>query len=170
MLLLDELPLLTEVNRSRQLKLTFKVRHSPVPSPQDAYWWLGGLDPDQAVERGSIEEVSLKTLLAEPIIFLGADRITVRDMITLSANVRGGVHHGHALRRQHQLVESLRIKLELGDTPLELTAVVPIAHVVLAGLRPLRDLVLADLPASPPPEPGGGRRVRARYVPEPGSN
>jgi hypothetical protein len=160
------LPLVSEVNRGPNLQLTFRVRHSPIPKPQDAAWWLGGLDPEQSADGGVVEDLTLPQLLAEPIIFLGPDRITVYDMITLAANVRGGVHYGRPRKRKHQLVEDLRIKLAIGDTPIELTAMIPISHVVLAGLGPLRDLVLADLPPVLPPEPDGGRHVTARYVPE----
>lgn len=55
------------------------------------------------------------------------------------------------------------MKLDLGETPLELFALVPIAHVVLSGLQPLRDAALRDLPPKSQPEPDGGRRVTATY-------
>jgi hypothetical protein len=85
-LLLDEVPLVIEVNRSRRIKLAFRARHSPQRGPQDVALWLGGLDPEHPSDDGLVEDLSLKNLLQIPVVFLGPDRITVRDMITLAAN------------------------------------------------------------------------------------
>jgi hypothetical protein len=163
LLLVDGLPLVTEVNRARRLPETYAVRRAPMDT-QPGTWWLGGLDPDHPAE-GQIEVLDRKNLLQVPLLDLVQERLTIRDLIQLAANVRGGVHRGKPETRKHQFMESYPLKLQLGDTPLELYALVSVATVVLKGLQPLRAAARRDMPPDLPPEPDGGRRVTARYAP-----
>jgi hypothetical protein len=165
LLLLDGTPLVAEVNRARDIRVSYRVRRSPKPTPSDLVFWLGGLDPDDGTGvAGSIEDLGRDEFLAVPVLYLGPEVITIHDMISLAANIWGGVHHGRPRKDnwKQQLVERLnqQMKLELGGTPAQLLSMIPVSRVVLRGLRPLREAVLADLPPAYVPESGGGRRVR----------
>jgi hypothetical protein len=169
LLLLDGTPLVAEVNRTRDITVSYRVRRSPKPKPEDLVLWLGGLDPDDGTEvSGSIEDLRRDDFLAVPVLYLGPEVITIHDMISLAANIWGGVHHGQPRKDnwKQQLVEKLnqRMKLELGDTPVQLLSMIAVSRVVLRGLQPLREAVLADLPPAYLPEPGGGRQFRVTMV------
>ncbi len=170
LLLLDGTPLVAEVNRARDIKVSYRVRRSPKPKPEDLVFWLGGLDPDDDSTgvAGSIEDLGRDDFLAVPVLYLGPEVITIHDMISLAANIWGGVHHGQPRKDnwKQQLVERLnqRMKLELGDTLAQLLSMIPVSRIVLRGLQPLREAVLADLPPAYVPESGGGRRVRVTMV------
>jgi len=86
-LLLDELPVVTEVNRERRLPLSFTIRRAPMDS-RPGTWWIGGLDPDQPGE-GPVEDLNLTNLLRVPLLDLGTDRLTIKDLITLAAMLKG---------------------------------------------------------------------------------
>jgi hypothetical protein len=165
-LLVDGLPVVHEVNRERHAPVVFRVRRPPAPAASEAaHWHLGSLDPDTQAGGGTIEDLSLDRFLQVPVMYFGLDRVTVGDVITLAANVRGGVHRGKAETRQHKLVEAYRLKVSLGDTPVELTALIPIASVVLKGLRPLREIASREMPAESPPEPDGRTLISATWSP-----
>jgi hypothetical protein len=166
-LLIDGLPVVREVNRERRLTLTFRVRRPPTTNDVVA-WHINSLDPNTEAEDGTIEDLDLDHLLQVPVIHLGPDRLTIKDIVTLAANVRGGVHRGKPETREHKLIEAFQLKVTLGETPAELIALIPIVSVVLRGLEPLREAARRDMPPELPLEPGGGRRVTATYTPQPG--
>jgi hypothetical protein len=147
-LLLDEFPLVAQVNRPPKTQLRFQLRvKAPDPGHEFEIWL--GIDPDASVDV-PVREVDLKELLGVPLVFLPQSRISIRQVITLAANVRGGVHRGRPKDPAHQAFEEFRVKVRHGDMPLELLLVVEIAKVVLAGLKPL---MAAVLDRNPPPTP-----------------
>jgi hypothetical protein len=163
-LLIDERPLVHQVNRKRQLRLRFGVRQAPPRDSKDLFWL--GIDPSESVEAaglagGKVVEVGVPQLLGLEMLFLGASTLTARDLITLGANVQGGVHHGPARDPQHRALQDFSIQVSHGRTPIELVAMIPISHVLLAGLEPLRSRVRLELPELPP-DPGGRVVVRGR--------
>ena len=144
-LLLDASPLVHQVNHATKTALRFRIRVK-VPDPGHEFEiWLG-LDPSAKVDV-PIREVDLKELLRISLVFLPSSRITVRQVITLAANVRGGVHRERPKDPAHEAFENFRLKLRHGDMPLELLLVVEISRIVLAGLEPLRSAVRDRSPA-----------------------
>jgi hypothetical protein len=94
--------------------------------------------PSRECGAGERVRPSLKQLLGTPLVFLPSSRVTVGQVVTLAANVRGGFHPGRPRDPAHQAFETFRLKLRHGDMPKELLLVVEISKVVLAGLEPLR--------------------------------
>lgn len=163
-LLIDERPLVHQVNRKRQIRLRFGVRQAPPRDSNDLFWL--GIDPSQSVEAagltgGTVTEVGIPQLLGLEMLFLGAFTLTARDLITLGANVRGGVHHGPATDPKHKAMQEFSIQVSHGRTPIELVGMIPITNVLLVGLEPLRSTVRRELPDLPP-DPGGRVVVRGR--------
>lgn len=135
-LLLDNSPLTHRVNRAIHLPLRFRLRVKTLEPGQDFLLWLG-IDPNATVDA-PIREGGLKEFLGAGLVFLPASQVTVAQVVTLAANVRGGVHRGRPKDPAHVAFESFRLKLRHGDMPMELLLVVEIAKVVLAWLEPLR--------------------------------
>lgn len=138
-LLVDASPLVDQVNRTPRTTVRFRLR---VKSPDPAHefeMWLA-IDPSAKVDV-PIQELDLRELLRVPLVFLPTSRITIRQVITLAANVRGGVHRGTPKDPAHKAFERFRLKVRHGDMPFELLLVAGIAKIALTGLEPLRNVV-----------------------------
>jgi hypothetical protein len=144
-LLLDDSPLVHQVNRAIQVPLRFRLRVKTLEPGQEFLFWLG-IDPNATVDA-PIREVGLKEFLGTVLVFLPSSKITVGQVVTLAANVRGGIHRGRPKDPAHQAFESFRLKFRHGEMPLELLFVVEIAKIVLTGLEPLRRTVRDRSPA-----------------------
>ncbi len=155
-LLIDEHPLVHQVNRARHVRLRFSVRRADAVVAEMRVWL--GISPADAVDAsgptGTLVEVGLKDFLAEPMVFLPTSRLTVHDLITLGSNVLGGIHHGAPRHIPHQQLIDYPVKIHHGRVPIELECLVPVVAVLLAGIEPLRERVRAELPDLPP-DPGG---------------
>lgn len=154
-LLLDDSPLVHQVNRTTKIPLRFHLRVK-MPEPGNRFEiWLG-LDPNAEVDV-PIHEVGVKELLGTSLVFLPTASLTTGQIVTLAANVRGGVHRGKPKDPAHEAFETFRLKLRHGDMPLELLLVVEISKVVPAGLEPLRSAVRNRSPAPTPRIPRAAR-------------
>ena len=161
-LLLDESPLVAQVNCPPKLPLRFKLRVKAQDPEHEFEIWLG-INPTAAVEV-PVREIDLTELLRVPLVFLPHSRVTVRQVITLAANVRGGIHRGKAKDPAHRAFEDFRLKVRHGGMPLELLLVAEIAKVVLVGLEGLRVAVLERKPAPTPRIPEAAR-VAVEVIP-----
>lgn len=143
-LLLDESPLVHQVNRTTGIPLRFRLRVKE-PEPGSGFQiWLG-LDPNSEVDA-PIREVGVKELIGTTLVFLPTATLTIGQIVTLAANVRGGVHRGRPKDSAHEAFETFRLKMRHGDMPFELLLVVEVSKVVLAGLEPLRTVVRGRSP------------------------
>jgi hypothetical protein len=149
-LLLDELPLVDEVNRRRGLKINFRINHErPVwealGSPRPEFWSLqDGLDPE-ASRRANPEEVSRKDFLATRVMLVRDREITVKDILSHTANVAGAVHRGNPRDVSQETLQYLEGQISVGGYPADVRSLQAIGRVVLRALQPLRDKVEADL-------------------------
>ncbi len=146
-LLVDPKPLVEQANREHRLRLRYQVRTPP--STPGLLFWLG-IDPEEPADGGPIKSLTVSQLLAQNLVFSASMAFSVRDLITYGANVLGGVHHGDASSDVHRALRDAPLKIEHGGRPLGLVAMVPIAHVVLSGVRPLSDAIRAGLPPARP--------------------
>jgi hypothetical protein len=97
-LFLDSSPLVHQVNRQHRVKLRFPVcgRGYTAVVLEDAptfYSALGGIHSSGPMSH-SVEQLNLDQFLATPVLKLGPQVLSVRDLISISANVLGGVHKG----------------------------------------------------------------------------
>ena len=147
-LLVDESRLVDQVNRAPKVAPRFRLRVKTPDPGNDFEFWLG-LDPSAEVDV-PISELDLKELLRTSVVFLPSSRITVLQVITLAANVRGGVHRGKPKDPAHAAFENFPLKLRHGEMPVELLLVETISRIVLAGLYPLRSVVRDRNPTPTP--------------------
>jgi hypothetical protein len=160
-LLIDDHPVVHQVNHARGMRLRFRVRQAP-PTSSGLHIWLG-INPDDKVEESGSEasttEVGIRDLLALPMVFLPSSTLTVHDLITLGSNVLGGIHLGPPRQARHQELIDYPLKISHGLVPIELVSMVPITAVLLGGIEPLRARVRAEVPP-PPPDPDGRIAIR----------
>jgi len=139
-LLLDDQPLVDQVNRSRRLRVRFIVSlpasmHEddlPLPPPPNAPPFVRGL-----------KEVTKDGLLSRFAAWVAPHEYTVRDLILYVANVKGGVHAGHARNRSEETLVTAGEELRVAGFDPAVYSLFGIAEAVLAGLEPLRAAVAA---------------------------
>lgn len=147
-LLLDEHPLVDQVNRQYRLPLRFEISevdtpyHRMVMESGPVFWSLqDGLDPNTSLVERARVNVTRDKLLATPVLMVKGVKYSVRDVILYEANVMGGVHAGSPTQvREHALAGVRNIYIG-GDTRASLRQLKSIARVILKGIRPLHDAV-----------------------------
>jgi hypothetical protein len=150
-LLLDQSSLVDQVNRERRHKITYTIndRSGPLSAPgvpRPIFWSVqDGLDPETSVPQLSRPiEVKLDQLLARPVMLVGEQEISVRDLIDHVSHVAGAVHAGQPRHEREQALQAAAEEIQVGGYPPDVRALQAVGRVVLKGLRPLSDHVRAD--------------------------
>jgi hypothetical protein len=109
-LLLDQSPLVHQVNRDRKTPITFRVNvRDPTwkiaRSPQPSFWTRqDGFDPDTSLTVPQIANLNLPAFLSQVILVSRGTELTVKDVIRQVAHIVGGVHAESAKEaREHTL-------------------------------------------------------------------
>ena len=145
-LLVDANPLITEVNRTRRLKILFTVNDRPIPTNEMGlvYWSTqDGFDPDTARISQPIT-VNKDGLLKRPSMIIEGKVITVLDIIKFICHYQGAVHVGkqNPAEAKQELLKKVEETVTVGGLPGALRSVCAIGRVVLKGLEPLKQEVL----------------------------
>jgi hypothetical protein len=107
-LLLDESPLVHQVNRGRHLRFAFRVNvREPiwkrVGTDPPVFWSRhDGLDPETALVSAEIAEFKWGGFLGALVMIVDGRNFTVRDIIDQTAHVLGGVHAGTPRSRRRR--------------------------------------------------------------------
>jgi hypothetical protein len=147
-LLIDESPLVHQVNQQYRLKLRFHVcgrRYAEVVLQMGPVFYsaLGGIHRSGPMSH-QVEEVSLDQFLAAKVLKLGDHILTVRDLISISANVLGGVHKGEARTEKEQAVESFNRQVIAFGHPISAAQMKPVVLVALDGMAPLAKAIRGE--------------------------
>lgn len=139
--LMDEFPLMHQVNRAHHLKVTFPVcgrRYTEVVLEDDPAFFsaLGGIHRSGPASRP--EMLSLDHFLATKVLKLGPTVLTVGDLISISANVLGGVHKGIPQTEEEQVLQGFSRVVGRSITAAQMR---PVVLVALEGLAPLAQAV-----------------------------
>ena len=144
-LLLDQRPLLHEVNRLYKKRVCFDIHNydRKMRMPPPALEWID-LDPSSFPDR-DIMTVSLDEFLNAPCLVYDGVKASVQDVISACANVRGGRHFG-TLQEVRKIHRQSIIDLDgavrmFGKEPSQLM-VAGICRVSLRGLQPLVNAVM----------------------------
>lgn len=142
-LLLDAHPVLHLANRVHRQRLRFPFvveRHVKDVDEEPAFQFLN-LCPDFA-DPAEIQMLNLDELLAKPVLRDHERAFTVRDVIDVCANLKGGIHFGEP---ESQAEESL-IKLDTNYLPFfvdaSLAALPGIGWTTIVGTRSLTEAIL----------------------------
>jgi len=148
-LLLDAEPLIDQVNRTRRLKIRFRIvpgRRSldALRASGPTYYDIGDcLDPS-FVDITPQEAVDLTRdqFLSTLVNYVLGQAITVRDIITFEANVAGGVHAPSSPREPaHMGLDVARQQIIMKGQSVSLYHLRNIGRVVARALQPLKSTV-----------------------------
>jgi len=144
-LLLDNNPLIYQVNQSRKLKISFIVndRQPPVSDKSLVFWSVeDGFDPDTSVLHLTKPlEVNKDQLLKRQIMIINSEMVTVQDLIKFLSNVQGGVHAGRLENVKETTLQEAQKYLGIGGLPAGIRSILSISRVIIKGLKPLRAAV-----------------------------
>lgn len=143
-LLLDKEPLVDQVNRSRRLKIRFKINPPKIPmDPPPTFWSIeDGLDPETArPRRTGPAEVRKDEFLAAQVLYVNGKVFTVRDIILYMANVHGAVHAGNPKNSKDKTLKKIADMFSIGGLQAGIRLLRAIARVVIKGLQPLKTAI-----------------------------
>ncbi len=141
-LLIDDFPLVDQVNRQYRLKIVFEISESnpSIPGvPEPTVWSVqDGLDPETSRPGKSRKIVNRDQLLATVLAVVNGKSYSLREIVLFEANVMGGVHAGSPKEEKEKVLQALNSTLAIGGYRASLRQLQAIGRVVLKGLEPLR--------------------------------
>ena len=152
-LLIDDSPLVDQVNRHQRQRLTFVVSDSrqyeelvksmgaPFMTAED------GIDPEGAPPGFGRLELNRSQFLKHRAMLTQNEEISVADLIQHGANVAGAVHLSNPRKPTHMEISKWADQFSPGGYPAGTRSLQAIGRVVLRTLEPLRAAVMG-LPAT----------------------
>ena len=150
-LLLDEAPLVHQVNRYRRVRIRFRINgESPleraVLEDNPLLWAIGdAIDPDAFPAPGisAPMDAKLNQFLARTVMVARGERLSEGDLIRQVAHIDGGVHNGNPTNPREELLDQVSRFMFFRDVPATVHHVQLIGKIAVGGLVPLRDVILA---------------------------
>lgn len=143
-LLLDESPLLHQVNGERKTPIRFRVNvRDPIwkiaGSPPPSFWARqDGFDPYTALTGPQIADLDLPAFLSQVLIISRGAEFTVKDVIRQVAHVLGGVHAGSAQQAREHALADVSASFRVGGLDPVIRSLAAVGRVVVRALQPLR--------------------------------
>lgn len=142
-LLIDESPLVDQVNKNFGLKIRYVVNNKSSPPNIDGLiTWstVDGFDP----ETSHISEpiiLNKNQMLKRQIMIIDGTTITVLDLIKFLSHVQGSVHVRNPKNDKERVQKKFEETIKIGGMPGEIRSVKAIGRVVIKGLNQLIDKV-----------------------------
>jgi hypothetical protein len=141
-LLLDENPLVIQVNRAYKLNLVFTFRALPKIGQDDLIVaWMRLPKGNNPCDVSQATTAGLSTFLGAGCLGLAGRVFTVREVILANAHVKGGVHAGRSRDGGVAGVVVLDQILNVGGAEASLATLRDIISVTLEGVKPLAEAV-----------------------------
>ena len=142
--LMDESPLMHQANHAHRLKVMFPVcgrryMEAVLALNPSVYMELDSLHRSRSPD--SPEMLSLDHFLASKVLKFGPNVFTVRDLISISANVFGGKHKGAPRTEEEQALQEFNQAVKAFGLPISAAQMRPVVLVALDGLAPLAHAV-----------------------------
>lgn len=161
-LLLDEAPLVHQVNRYRRVRIRFRINgETPVEKAvledNPVFWLIGdAIDPEAFPAPGlsAPTEAKLDQFLARTVIVAQGERLSVGDLIKQVAHIDGAVHKGKPTNAREELLDKMSRSMFFRDLPATVHHVQLAGKIVVRALTPLRDAILAEPGGDTSPAPG----------------
>ncbi|MDA1330530.1 MAG: hypothetical protein DWG76_06775 [Chloroflexi bacterium] len=143
-LLIDNNPLVHQVNRNYKKKLDFEISVDQffenldkpgIPRPE-MYFVQDGIDPETSRPGKASKSVGLQALLATPVMLIKEKVYSVKDIVKFEANVMGGVHSGYPDSSQEQ-ISVISAEISIGGFRASLRQLKAIGRIVVRALEPL---------------------------------
>ena len=148
-LLLDDHPLVDQVNRKYKMKITFEIGHPlglppGIPAP-DFFSVQDGIDPDTARPGKQRVQVSRDQFFKAVLSIVDSHEYTLRDIVLFEANVMGAIHAGSPKRDKEKALHAINSTISVGGCSSSLRQLKGIGRVVLKALLPLRQATQVHL-------------------------
>lgn len=151
-LLLDEAPLVHQVNRYRRERIRFRINgetplERTILEDNPVFWAIGdAIDPDAFPVPGVSAPVDAKLdeFLARTVMFARGERLSVGDLIRQVAHIDGAVHKGKPASVREELLDEMSRFMFFRDLPSTVHHVQLIGRIVIRALAPLRNAIRAD--------------------------
>ena len=138
-LLLDP-PLLMGVNGELRLPIKFHVPKEHKVDPATTFYSaMDAFHPDLLAKDPRSRFVNRDAFLKVLVAHVGGQKVTVKDIITFEANMKGGVHLGEPSTDAQRALSWSSNKVNMKGFTFSLYHLRLIGLVVLNALRPLRD-------------------------------
>ena len=140
-LLLDEQPLVDQVNRSKRLKISYSINHRPDPGDAGLVVWSveDSLDPETS-HLINIKEVTRDELLAIRVLKISDHIYTIREVILHISHVEGAIHAGRTKEEKDKILKKFISEWNIGGYSASLRLLKAIARVVLKGIKSLENI------------------------------
>lgn len=143
-LLLDDYPLVDQVNRNFKKKIIFEItKTQPYPPgiPIPVFFTVqDGLDPDTSRPGKKKIQINRDNFLKTPILLVKGREYSIRDIIQYEAHMMGAVHAGLPKSDKDEILKKIE-NLSVGGYRTSLRQLKAIARVVLKALKPLKDSI-----------------------------
>lgn len=142
-LLLDARPILHLVNREHrhQLRFPFVLQSQVKDIGESSAFRFTNLCPDFA-DAAEIQSMPLDAFLGAEVLRDHAQAFSVRDVIDVCANLKGGIHFGDPVSQADQALKKLDENYLPFFVDASLAALPGIAWTVVGGVRPLIEAIL----------------------------
>ena len=141
-LLIDDFPLVDQVNQQYRLKLVFEISESnpSIPGvPEPTFWSVqDGLDPETSRPGKPRKAVNRDQLLATVLTLVDGKSYSLREIVLFEANIVGGVHAGSPREEKEKVLQAINSTLAIGGYRASLRQLQAVGRVVLRGVEPLR--------------------------------
>lgn len=148
-LLFDKLKLIDQANRPHQLKMTFRISDVS-PFEQMTYdnppvFWIieDALDPSSPFAFNSYD-ATRDQFINRRVMYCDGHWTTIRGVVDYFANTAGAVHHGPARHERQRVLDTAAAFYGNRGLPGALHQMKMIGRLTVAGVKPLRDAVLAS--------------------------
>lgn len=144
-LFIDESPLVHKVNSKYKHKLVFRVIEAAGNLPiNDVHVHWVNIDP-HGFSSANVVDLDLSKFLAAKILVYKGQSASVKDVIKLCSNSKGGVHYGSFYGVEQGVLQDYDdICRIIGSEP-SLEAIIGIARVALSAVRPIVSAIVKDL-------------------------
>jgi len=142
-LLLDETPLLHQVNRKYKLPITFHIKNYTDTPLSNDYKGSGGRT---ILPIGESKKVKLDEFLKTKIHYYGKNDFTVKEFILAASHYYGGIHSGKPDIKQEYLSRLNRFYHK--ETNISIWHMNGICKVVLKAMKPLESHIKKNISAA----------------------
>ena len=143
-LLLDDFPLIDQVNRRYKTKISFEIIPAQEALIQKSEFYISAdlLDPETAPRSKKSQKVSRDQFLKTTVLSISGKRYSIKDIILFEANIMGGIHAGTPKKVKEEALQQINSIYEIEASRGSLLQLKAIARVVLKALEPLRIQIL----------------------------
>lgn len=142
-LLLDDNPLVDQVNRIYHIKINFEITESQISpyglAPPSFLTVQDGIDPDTTISGMTKKTVNRDNLFKTVLTIVNNQKYTLREIVLFEANIMGAVHAGSPKNDKEKALKQINDTISVGGYDSSLRQLKAIGRVIIKALSPLRN-------------------------------